>query len=88
MSKPEKARGTHYWLILQHLKERGSASSAELNDRFNALQSPGTIRALRRDGHAIRTVWTYDTDEDGVVHRCAKYHYLGGPTTEIEAANA
>lgn len=86
MSKPKKPRGTQYWLILQHLKACGSASSTELADKFNVLQPPGVIRDLRRDGHDIRTEWTHDADEDGVVHRCGRYFYIGGPTADVEAA--
>jgi hypothetical protein len=70
-------RRTHYGHFLAHLQEHGSATSAELADQFNALQPPGTIRALRRSGHDIRTVWTLAPDEDGILHRCARYYYHG-----------
>lgn len=75
---------THYSAFLAHLKEHGSATSAELADKFNALQPPGTIRALRADGHDIRTVWTLAADEDGILHRCARYHYHGRRHAEGE----
>ncbi|MBN8441573.1 MAG: hypothetical protein J0M28_07725 [Thauera sp.] len=75
---------THYSAFLAHLKEHGSATSAELADKFNAMQPPGTIRNLRANGHDIRTVWTLTADEDGVLHRCARYHYHGRRYAEGE----
>lgn len=69
-------RKGQYWQVLEHLQKHGSATTVELQDLYNIIQAPSIIRDIRKL-YVVITHIVLTADEDGVLHRCAKYEYRG-----------
>ena len=59
--------------LLEHLKEFGSGTTIELRRDLDVLQVATRIFELRKLGHVIHTVWTYQKTDCGNVHKIARY---------------
>lgn len=63
--------------LLEHLKAFGSATTIELRRDLDVLQVAARIFELRKFGHVIHTVWTYQQTDCGNLHRIARYVLKG-----------
>lgn len=59
--------------LLEHLKAFGSGTTIELRRDLDVLQVAARIFELRKLGHVIQTVRTYQQTDCGNVHKIARY---------------
>lgn len=63
--------------LLAHLR-RDSLTTLEARERLNIMHPGGRVLELRRMGYPIVTVWTWDADHEGRLHRVARYALMSG----------
>ncbi|CZI81429.1 TPA: hypothetical protein JBA76_15815 [Legionella pneumophila subsp. pneumophila] len=63
--------------ILKHFKNIPTLSTFEARNKYGIPHPSGRMMELRKQGYQIETNWTYQSDNNGVVHRIGLYIYHG-----------
>jgi hypothetical protein len=70
------SRITQCHLMLHVLRTTGGVTTLEARDRYGVMSPACRVLELRRQGHIILTVWTWQFDAEGRPHRVARYVLL------------
>lgn len=63
--------------ILKHFKCTPTLSTFEARNKYGIPHPGGRMMELRKLGHRIETIWTYQADNNGITHRIGLYVYHG-----------
>lgn len=71
--KPAESKALQRQRIMTAMACEGPIATSEARERLGIMHPAGRVAELRRMGYAIKTVWRYVADAEGVLHRQGVY---------------